>query len=212
MKCSTTFQRFMDQVLRGIPFAYVYIDDVLVASTTPEEHLEHLRIVFERLAANGIVVNPNKCVFGVNELDFLGHHIDCNGITPLQSTVQAVTDFPQPTSQRQLRRFIQRNTQVPQALATATHVFVRHDAVRKPLQSPYDGPYPVLERTDKFFKLNIKGREDTVSIDRLKPAYLDINSHPNPPPQSQTHSHSITAVTRPGRQVHWSPTVATYVS
>ena len=115
-----TFQRFMDQVLRGIPFAYVYIDDVLVASTTPEEHLEHLRIVFERLAANGIVVNPNKCVFGVNELDFLGHHIDCNGITPLQSTVQAVTDFPQPTSQRQLRRFI--------GLVNFYHRFIPHGA------------------------------------------------------------------------------------
>ena len=84
-----TFQRFMDQVLRGLPFAYAYIDDVLIASTTPEEHLEHLRAVFERLAANGIVVNPNKCVFGVQELDFLGHHIDCNGITPLQSKVHA---------------------------------------------------------------------------------------------------------------------------
>ena len=42
----------------------------------------------------------------VSELDFLGHHIDCNGITPLQDKVQAVRDFPQPDSQRKLRRFI----------------------------------------------------------------------------------------------------------
>jgi hypothetical protein len=63
-----TFQTFMDNVLRGIPFAYVYINDVLIASTTPEEHLQHLRVVFERLTAYGIVINPNKCVFGVLDL------------------------------------------------------------------------------------------------------------------------------------------------
>ena len=71
-----TFQRFMDQVLRGLSFAYGYIDDVLIDSSKPEEHLQHLKIVFERFSANGIVINPNKCLFGARELTFLGHHID----------------------------------------------------------------------------------------------------------------------------------------
>ena len=101
-----TFQCFMDQVLRGLSFAYAYIDDVLIASTSPEEHTEHLRAVFDCLTTNSIVVNPNKCVHGVKELDFLGHHIDQNGITPLRSKVQAILDFPQPTSQRQLGHFM----------------------------------------------------------------------------------------------------------
>ena len=101
-----TFQRFMDQVLRGIPSAYAYIDDVLIASPTPEQHLKDLRTVFERLSAHGIVINPNKCVFGVPQLDFLGHHIDEQGITPLPEKVQAIQDFPQPQSQRHLRQFI----------------------------------------------------------------------------------------------------------
>ena len=101
-----TFQRFMDQVLRGVPSAYTYIDDVLIASAPPEQHLQDLRSVFERLATHGIVINPNKCLFGVNELDFLGHHIDQHGITPLSEKVQAVRDFPQPQSQRQLRQFV----------------------------------------------------------------------------------------------------------
>ena len=101
-----TFQRFMDLVLRDIPFSYAYIDDLLITSATPEEHLRHLRIVFERLTKYGIVINPNKCLFGVSELDFLGHHIDCNGITPLQDKVQAVREFPRPDSQRKLRQFI----------------------------------------------------------------------------------------------------------
>ena len=115
-----TFQRFMDQVLRGLSFAYAYIDDVLIASTSPQEHTEHLRVVFDRLTTNGIVVNPNKCVLGVKELDFLGHHIDQNGITPLQSKVQAILDFPQPTSQRQLRRFM--------GMINFYHRFIPHGA------------------------------------------------------------------------------------
>ena len=101
-----TFQRFMDQVLRGVPSAYAYIDDVLIASATPEQHLQDLRSVFERLSSHGIVINPNKCLLGVKELDFLGHHIDQHGITPLPEKVQAVRDFPQPQTQRQLRQFI----------------------------------------------------------------------------------------------------------
>ena len=43
-----TFQRFMDQVLRGLDFCYVYIDDVLITSHTPQEHKEHLRVVLQR--------------------------------------------------------------------------------------------------------------------------------------------------------------------
>ena len=87
-----TFQSFMDRVLRGLSFAYGYVDDVLIASATPEEHLKHLRMVFECLSRYGIVINPNKCIFGVPELDFLGHHVDCNGISPLQDRVRVIHD------------------------------------------------------------------------------------------------------------------------
>ena len=76
------------------------------------------------------------------------------------------------------------------------NVFVRHGAVRKPLQSPNDGPYLVLERTEKFFTLNINGREDTVSVDRLKPTYLDTTDTNHPPSQSQPVP--TTRVTRSG--------------
>ena len=96
----------MDQVLRGIPSAYAYIDDVLIASATPEQYLQDLQTVFERLHTHGIVINPNKCLFSVCELDFLSHHIDQHGITPLPVKVQAVRDFLQLQTQRQLHQFI----------------------------------------------------------------------------------------------------------
>ena len=66
-----------------IDFCYAYIDDLLVASTSPEEHLQHLQLVFKQLQEHGVIINPHKCLFGVPEVDFLGHHNSFDGITPL---------------------------------------------------------------------------------------------------------------------------------
>ena len=101
-----TFQRFMDEVLRGLHFAYTYIDDVLIASSTPKEHLHHLRLVLERLCEHGIVINVAKSQFGVPSLEFLGHHVDSAGIRPLESKIEAIRNFPQPTTQKKLRQFL----------------------------------------------------------------------------------------------------------
>ena len=63
-----TFQRFIDKVLRGLLFSYAYVDDVLIASATPEEHLQHVRLIPERFRDYGVVINPHKCIFGVDNL------------------------------------------------------------------------------------------------------------------------------------------------
>ena len=83
----------MDQPLGGLPFCYVYIDDLLIASPTPDQHTEHLRQVFQRLSDDGIVINPAKRVLGVPELDFL-HRVSANGIWPLEEKVKSIRDFP----------------------------------------------------------------------------------------------------------------------
>ena len=67
---------------------------------------------------------------------------------------------------------------VPSALSQAKFVFVRHDARRTPLQTPYDGPFEVIERTPKYFTLQLGNLKDNISIDRLKPAYLDQSQPP----------------------------------
>ena len=101
-----TFQRFIDQVLRGLPFCYAYIDDLLIASSSPEEHQSHLRQVLKRLSERGIVINPAKIVLGVSHLDFLGHRVDAQGISPLDEKVRDIRDFPQLKLQPQLREFL----------------------------------------------------------------------------------------------------------
>ena len=57
-----------------------------------------------------------------------------------------------------------RTSHLPTDMTTCTHVFVRHDAVRKPLQPPYDGPFRVVSRSDKYFTFDLNGRRDTVSV------------------------------------------------
>ena len=100
-----------------------------------------------------------------------------------------------------LPRPTQQTTHIADGLSKATHVFVCHDAVRKPLQPPYDGPFPVVKRTAKHFTVTVNGRNDTVSTDRLKPAHLDTDhtthyipasqAQPSPSP-SPTPTHTPT--------------------
>ncbi|KAG8175300.1 hypothetical protein JTE90_008310 [Oedothorax gibbosus] len=102
--------------------------------------------------------------------------------TPTEATPQQLVEElrshfgsirPVPTSSHGRRA-----TFVHPQMRTCTHAFVRHDAVRKPLQAPYDGPYPVLEKKEKTFDLEIKGERRTISIDRLKPAFVVADSPP----------------------------------
>lgn len=101
-----TFQRFIDQVLRGLPFAFAYIDDILVASRDEQQHLDHLHQIFTRFNEYGVVINADKCQFGADTLEILGHVIDANGITPIRDKISAVRDYPTPSSTRQLRSFL----------------------------------------------------------------------------------------------------------
>ena len=67
---------------------------------------------------------------------------------------------------------------VHNALQTCSHVFVRDDTVRKPLQHPYKGPFQVINRNNKYFTIQLPGRSSTISVDRLKPAYtVNVEEH-----------------------------------
>ena len=100
------FQRLMDQIFGTIPFVFVYIDDILVASSSPEEHLEHLEVVFKLLEENGLVVQRPKCILGQPSLEFLGYKLDATGITPLEDRVDTIRSSKPPTTVKELQRFL----------------------------------------------------------------------------------------------------------
>ncbi len=100
-----TFQRFMDSLFKHLPFVFCYLDDIIIASHTLEEHHEHLRQIFTILQENGLQINPAKCVFAAAAVEFLGHRVDQHGVRPLQRHVQAISDFP-PQDVKQLQQFL----------------------------------------------------------------------------------------------------------
>ena len=103
-----TFQRLMQLVLSGLEWdcCFVYIDDILVASKTFEDHLRHLQLVFERLRKAGLRLKPTKCHFIRDKVPYLGFLISKRGIQPDPLKTDKVNNFPRPTSLTSLRSFL----------------------------------------------------------------------------------------------------------
>ena len=101
-----TFQRFMDALLRELPFAHCYLDDIIVNSSSHEEHLQHLRTLFQVLQRAGLSIKLVKCVFGRSEVDFLGYTISSRGFRPPQHKVEVISRYPRSTDRTQHRRFL----------------------------------------------------------------------------------------------------------
>lgn len=96
----STFQALMNSIFRPyLPkFVLVFFDDILVYSRSDAEHLEHVRTVLTILSDNSLFVKLKKCEFGKKELEYLGHIISGEGVKVDQSKIQAMTDWPAPTT------------------------------------------------------------------------------------------------------------------
>ena len=96
------FQRHIETLLQGVDGVSVYIDDILLAGSTLEEHLRTLEEVLKRVQDAGLRLNRDKCFFLRSSIEYLGHVIDKDGIHPTQEKVQAIKNTPQPTNIAQL--------------------------------------------------------------------------------------------------------------
>ena len=102
-----TFQRLMQNTLGELNLTYciIYLDDVIVFRCTEEEHLEHLRVVFEHFREFNLKLKPSKCNLFQSEIIYLAHHISKEGVRPSKDNVCAIEEFPMPETFTQVRAF-----------------------------------------------------------------------------------------------------------
>lgn len=103
-----TFQRAMDNVLRGLQGIHclVYLDDIIIYSASLQEHVDKLRKIFDRLRETNLKVTLDKCEFLRKEVLYLGHTITKNGLMPNDDKIQAVINFPLPRTATEIKSFL----------------------------------------------------------------------------------------------------------
>lgn len=96
----------MDTMLGGLDFACAYLDDIVIASKSTEEHRKHIHEVFERIQDFNLKVKESKCDFYMNEIRYLGHVIDKNGRRPDPRRAEAIKNMPAPKNVNELQSFL----------------------------------------------------------------------------------------------------------
>ena len=84
------FQELMTGILKDFPFAIAYLDDIIIFSKTPQEHLSHIHLVFEKLKSVNLSMKKSKCSFFSKEIQYLGHILSATGIRPLPAKTHAI--------------------------------------------------------------------------------------------------------------------------
>ena len=104
----SSFTRMMEKVLGDLKFKFVliYIDDIIIYSSSLIEHLEHLRIVLDRFIEANLKLKPSKCFFCQKEVKFLGHIASEAGVRPDPPNVEAIQQIPAPKNIKQVRSFV----------------------------------------------------------------------------------------------------------
>jgi hypothetical protein len=98
----------MNDILRDFlhEFVIVYLDDVCIYSRTPEEHVEHLRLVLQRFKEEGLKLRLKRCFFGLQEMEYLGYTVSAGKISVSTKKVEAAADWLVPTTQKEVRSFV----------------------------------------------------------------------------------------------------------
>ena len=96
----------MDSILGDLPYCFTYVDDILVFSSSLEEHIDHLRQVLLLCRQHGLTIGLPKCEFAMPEIEFLGHILYARGCSPLVKHTAAISKFPVPADKPVLQRFL----------------------------------------------------------------------------------------------------------
>ena len=162
-----TFQRLMQSCLGDLHLqsVLIYLDDIIVYSRSPQEHLASLRRVLEQLEKHGLKLKASKCKFFQTAMDFLGHTVTADGVRASRSRIKDILDQPAPQTVTQLRSFL--------GLAGYYRRFVRNFAkIAKPLYdeiSTKDGEKrgTISARAGKKTRIDW-GPEQQEAFDKLK--------------------------------------------
>lgn len=103
-----TFQRVMELAMKGLQWqiCIIYIDDCIVFSSTFDEHIERLQLVFQRLREANLKLKPRKCELLKPEVTFLGFRVTGNGVRPDPNNVAKVLQWPVPTNVTEIKQFL----------------------------------------------------------------------------------------------------------
>jgi hypothetical protein len=105
MGALASFSRLMDVLLADAEIVLTYIDDVLVHSRSHEEHLRHLSAAIDKIGAANLQLNPKKCVFGSDSVEYLGHTLSGDVVRPGQDKAKAMQRAQPPRSVKELHSF-----------------------------------------------------------------------------------------------------------
>ena len=102
-----TLQRLMQNWLEELNLTYclIYLDDIIVYSKTPEEHLQRMRVVFDHLCEHGLKLKPTKCDLFRMELNYLAHHVSKDGVKPSKKNVASIIACLPPKTYTDIRSF-----------------------------------------------------------------------------------------------------------
>ena len=103
-----TFQRLMQNCLGKLNLTYclIYLDDVIVFSDTPEEHLRRMHVVFDRLREHGLKLKPSKCEVFKLEINYLAHHVSQKGVLPSKRNLESIAQCPPLDTYTKVKSFV----------------------------------------------------------------------------------------------------------
>ena len=103
-----TFQRLMQNCLGELNLTYclIYLDDVIVFSETPEEHLLRMRVIFNHLREHGLKLKPSKCDVFKTEINYLAHYVSKEGVRPSKKNLESIAQCPPPDTYTKVKSFV----------------------------------------------------------------------------------------------------------